>query len=225
LSAPRSSEELVAELAGALEPVRPVAPLRGQLAAIALAWAATAAALALFAGARPIAVVARGPTSTTILAALALIGGAGATLGLASRIPGRERVVRAAAAALCAGAAVLLGLAALLAGGRLEPGLFAHGQRCMDRSFLLAVPSAALAALFAARGAPWHALASALGIAVGASALGGLLVHLTCPSPDPWHWLLAHALVPAAGGASIGLAAGWLLIRRRDAREARPRSS
>jgi hypothetical protein len=66
---------------------------------------------------------------------------------------------------------------------------------------------------------------SALGVALGATALGGLLVHLTCPSPDPWHWLLAHALAPALGGLALGAAAGWLLTRPGRARGGPPRAS
>jgi hypothetical protein len=221
----RSSEELVAELAGSLEPVRPVAPLRGQLAAIAGVWAATGAALLAFAGARPVAVAARGAASVAILVALALLGGAGATIGVASRIPGRERVVRAASAVLLAGAGLLLAVLAQLAGGPLGPELLARALPCIDRSLLLALPPAAAVGLLAARGAPWHVQMSALGVALGASALGGLLVHLTCPSPDPWHWLLAHAVVPALGGLALGAAAGWLLTRPGRARGGPPRAS
>jgi hypothetical protein len=220
VNARRSSEELVAELAGALEPVRPIAPLRGQLVGVALAWVATAAALWAFAGMGP-ATLGRGGVSALVLAALAAIGFAGITVGLAARIPGREAVVRAGVAVIGLGAALLIALAAWLAATPIDPGLFASSQRCMDRSFLLAMPSAAMAAYFAARGAPWRAFASAMGVAIGASALGGLAVHLTCVSPNAWHWLLAHALVPAFGGASIGLATSWLIKRRRDAREAR----
>jgi hypothetical protein len=219
----RSSEELVAELAGALEPVRPLPALRAQLAVVAAAGLATGAALVVFAGARPVAVLARGALSAAIAADLAALGVAGLAIGLAARVPGREQTVRGALAALAAGGAVLLALLVALLGTPADPGLFAHGRRCMDRSFLLALPTAALAAALAVRGAPWHAWASAAGVTLGASALGGLLVHLTCPSPDPWHWLAAHALVPAFGGGALGLAAGWLVSRR--ARGDRPRAT
>ena len=223
MSGRRSSEELVAELAGALEPVRPILALRAQLGAVAALWLATGAALFVLAGARPVAVLARGALSAAIAADLAALGVAALALGLAARVPGRERAVRTALAALAAGGAALLALLAALLGTPADPGLFAEGRRCMDRSFLLAMPTAALAAALAVRGAPWHAWASAAGVTLGASALGGLLVHLTCPSPDPWHWLVAHALVPAFGGGALGLAAGWLVSRR--ARGAPPRAT
>lgn len=215
MNAPRSSEELVAELSGALAPVRPIPALRAQLLAVACVWAATGAALLAFAGARPVAVLTRGAVSAAIVADLALLGVAGLAVGLAVRVPGRERAVRAAYAALAAGAALGVALLVPLLGTPPEPGVFALGRRCMDRSFVLAIPTAALAAALAVRGAPWHAWASAVGVTLGASALGGLLVHLTCPSPSPWHWLVAHALVPAVGGLALGLAAGWLVSRQR----------
>jgi hypothetical protein len=223
VNARRSSEDLVAELSGALAPVRPIPALRAQALAVAGVWAATGAALLAFAGARPVAVLARGALSAAIAADLAMIGAAAVTIGLAARVPGRERTVRAAYAALAAGAALGIALLVPLLGTQPGPGVIAHGRRCMDRSFLLALPTAALAAALAVRGAPWHAWASAAGVTLGASALGGLLVHLTCPSPDPWHWLVAHALVPALGGGALGLAAGWL-VNRRASRD-RPRAT
>jgi hypothetical protein len=179
----RSSEALVARLAATLEPVRPIRPLHRTLLAVAGVWGATAFVVASWLGLHPVAVLARGEISTAFAAALAGIGVAGLTLGFACRVPGRERL------AWTAGAGIVLGLA------------------------LLAIPSGALATALARRGAPWRPRVAGLGLALGATCLGGLLVHLSCPSPSPWHWLLAHVLAPLAAGLPLGLATGGLLDR------------
>lgn len=213
MSVPRASEDLVARLAARLEPVRPVAALHRQVLAVAGVWAASAAAVAAWLGLHPLAVVARGGVSAGLCGALALVGFAGLTLGLASRIPGRERLALAAGGGVALGVGGALALGIFLPGALADAGPLALCMDCAGRSLLLAVPSGLLAAALALRGAPWRPHAAGLGVAVGAVSLGALLVHLSCPSPSAWHWLVAHALGPLAAGVPIGLLAAWALDR------------
>ena len=213
MSARRSSEELIAGLAERLEPVRPVAPLHRQMLVVAAIWALSAAVVALWLGMHPLGVVERGAVSALLLAVLALIGLGGLTLGLAARIPGRERLALAAAAAAAAGLAAVVALGLALPGSAADAGPRAEWWVCFERSLLLAIPSGVLAVALALRAAPWRERATGLGLGLGAVSLGALLVHLSCPSPSPWHWLLAHALLPLACGVPLGLLAGWLMRR------------
>ncbi len=214
----RSTEELVARLVEDLEPVRPVAPLSHQVLAVGGIWGATAAALAVWLGLHPLSVLERGGISATIAAMLAWLGASGLTLCLACRIPGRERLAWAAAAGLAAG--VLIAVSVALALPRpplLDP--FAQSANCIGRSILLAAPSGLLSMALVLRGAQWRPWIAGLSLSTGAASLGGLLVHLSCASPDAWHWLLAHALAPASAGLLLGTLAAWALegIGRRSA--------
>jgi hypothetical protein len=213
VTASRSTEELLARLAEDLEPVRPLAPLHRQVLGVAAIWAVSAALVAAWLGLHPLGVLERGGVSATFAWVLALVGFAGLTLGLACRIPGRERLALAAAGGVAVGVVVVLAVALVLPGSIAEAGPLAQCVDCVGRSLALAVPSGLLAMVLAVRGAPWRARAAGLGLAIGAISLGALLVHLSCPSPSPWHWLVAHALVPLAAGVPLGLLAAWVLHR------------
>lgn len=219
----RSSEELIARLADALEPVRPVAaPWQGALA-VGAAFAASAVAVAACLGLHPIETAARHPISAALAGLLAGVAAAAIAAGLASRIPGRERVALAAAIAASAGGLAAALLALVHAGSGAEPTTLAHALEesvhCAARSLLLAIPSGGVALALASRGAPWRSRASGLAVAAGAVSAGALLVHLSCPSPSAWHWLGAHALLPWLAGLPLGLLAA-ALIAGLDARSA-----
>jgi len=209
VSRSRSTEELVARLAEGLDPVRPVAPVSLQVLAVGGICVATAAALAVWLGLHPLSVLERGRISATIAAMLALLGSSGLTLGLACRIPGRERLAWGAAAVLAAGASILGTVLLALPDAPVDP--FAESASCILRSILLAAPSGLLALALALRGAQWRPWITGLALSTGAASVGGLLVHLSCPSPDAWHWLLAHALAPASAGLLLGTLAAWAL--------------
>jgi len=214
LSARRSTEELVARLADTLVPVRPISSLRRQGIAVALAWGASAAIAAVWLSLHPLNTIARGPVSAAVFGALSLIGAAGVLLGLASRIPGREDVARAAAIGAALGAVVLLGLAWALPRPVVGAVTLEECRNCFARSLILAIPSGLLAASLARHGAPWRPRTAGIALALGASSLGALLIHASCPSPSAAHWLMAHALLPLPTGASVGLLVAWRLDRR-----------
>jgi hypothetical protein len=163
--------------------VHAVAPLHRQILAITAIWAGSAAVVAVWPGLHPLAVLERGGISTTLVWALALVGFAGLTLGLACRIPGRERLALAAAGGAAVGVLVVSAIGLVLPGSAIDAGTFAQGMNCV----------------------------AGLGLTIGATSLGALLVHLSCPSPSPWHWWLAHALVPLVVGVLVGSIVAWVL--------------
>ncbi len=210
MSTTLTTEALVARLAGDLEPVRAVPPLHRQMLAVTANWAGSAAVVAGWLGLQPLAVLARGGISTTFAWVLALVGFAGLTLGLACRIPGRERLALSAAGAIALGVLVVSAVGLALPGFVADAGTLGEGLNCVGQSLLLAIPSGLLGMVFALRGAPWRPRVAGLGLTIGAASLGALLVHLSCPSPSPWHWWLAHALVPLAVGVLVGLLVAWI---------------
>ena len=212
-SARLSTEALVARLADELAPVRAIPPQHRQLLAVTAIWAGSAAFVAGWLGLHPLAVLARGGISTTFVWVLALVGFAGLTLGLACRIPGRERLARAAAGGVAIGVLVVSGVGLVLPGSAADAGTLAQGMNCVGESLFLAIPSGMMALVLALRGAPWRPCVAGLGLTIGATSLGALLVHLSCPSPSPWHWWLAHALVPLAVGVLVGFLVAWVLER------------
>jgi hypothetical protein len=191
--------------------VHAVAPLHRQILAITAIWAGSAAVVAVWPGLHPLAVLERGGISTTLVWALALVGFAGLTLGLACRIPGRERLALAAAGGAAVGVLVVSAIGLVLPGSAIDAGTFAQGMNCVGQSLFLAIPSGLLALVFALRSAPWRPRVAGLGLTIGATSLGALLVHLSCPSPSPWHWWLAHALVPLVVGVLVGSIVAWVL--------------
>jgi hypothetical protein len=199
-----STEAFIARLADDLEPVRAVPSLYRQILAVTAIWAGSAAVVASWLGLHPLTVLERGGISTSLVGVLALVGFGGVTLGLACRIPGRERVALAAASGVVLGVVVASVVGLVLPGSLADAGPVAEGMACAERSLLLAIPSGLAAIFLALRGAPWRPRAAGLGLTIGATSLGALLVHLSCPSQSPWHWWLAHALVPLAVGPLIG---------------------
>jgi hypothetical protein len=93
---------------------------------------------------------------------------------------------------------------------------------CAGHSLLLAIPAGLIAMVVALRGAGWRPALTGLGLATGATSLGALLVHTSCASQSPWHWLIAHALLPVLAGIPIGILASWVFgrIAKRSARSA-----
>jgi len=213
VSTSRATEALVARLAEDLAPVRLVAPLHRQVLAVTGIWAVSAAVVAVWLGLHPLAVLERGAISATFVWLLALVGFAGLTLGLACRIPGRERLALAAAGGVALGVPIVGAVGLLLPGSIGDADTLAQWMDCVGRSLLLAIPAGLLAMVLALRGAPWRSRTAGLGLATGATSLGALLVHLSCPSPNPWHWLIAHALVPLAAGVPVGILVAWVLER------------
>ncbi len=209
----RRIEDVVARLVDEAEPVRRSPAIRTQLFRVAVVWFATGLAVSLSSGLHPVDVVERSGISAIIAVVLIVAGFAGLTSGLAIRIPGRERLARTAEFGLLA-ALALVPIAWFLvsSSGARDPA--SPWGRCTGHSLLFSIPAGAVAFVLALRGAAFRATQTGVALSIGAVALGSLLVHASCPSPEPWHWLIEHLLGPAALALPIGLAAGALLGSR-----------
>lgn len=207
----RPTEDVVARLIDELEPVRPMPPLRWQVAAIAAVWAGTGALAALVVDLHPLGALRRGGVSSCVMGVLIVVSVSGLVMGLASQIPGRERLVTGAMVGMMLGLGLAAAVAGVLPGSLADAGSIAQCLDCTSHAILLAVPSGLVALSIALRGAGWHAARTGIGIAIGAASLGALLIHVSCSSESPWHWLIAHAVLPIAVASALGMLAAWFL--------------
>lgn len=215
MSASRPTADLVAELVETMEPVRPIPALRWQMAALAGCWIVTGLAVAAWLGLHPAAALDRGVASTGIAVGLALLAASGLTAAVATRIPGRERAVAAAAVGVVLSLGLLLAVWIGMIGTSI--GAIFHASedlRCVGHASLFSAPSGLIAGFLAARGAAWRPVATGFTIALGAAAAGALLTHLSCASDSAWHWLFGHAVGPLLIGVVAGTGLAWWFGRR-----------
>jgi hypothetical protein len=201
---------LIDRLATDLAPVRPITALPVSLAQV-LGAAAAFAAVVLVVYEPKAALWASfvgDPIYASVLAGLALAVVAACLAALASVIPGRETVQRAAVAATGVGLVVAVGVAALhtpWAQVSLGEELGTRFMCILRGAGFAIVPG--LAVLYAATrgwsGSP--ARTAFLGL-LGAGSLGALLVHLTCPASEPFHVLCTHSATPLLIALSLTLA-------------------
>lgn len=201
MSAP-SSEDRIRELVRDLRPVRPIPPLRAEVAVVAGAGLA-----AVVLGWRLGAFLPRAcedsawsdPRFLMILVGLALVAFGAISAALASAVPDRERAVRI-------GFRIgLLGIVLTLASGffgvernavDLSPAAVSATATCLVASWVLGFASCAVACVFIARSAMRGPDASAALAIAGSVALGAFAVHAHCPASDAFHQLVAHAAAP-----------------------------
>jgi hypothetical protein len=150
------------------------------------------------------------PSLVYILAALVmvLLAAGGLVFGLTSVIPGRENDARVGRRIFGLGVGVatalfffqwFAGSTALVEGVR-------SSLHCAAGALWLALPAGIIVGGYVLRGLA-RSLPAALAAAfTGGMGLAAVMVHLTCPHPDPLHMVLGHALAPLYGGvASIAL--------------------
>jgi hypothetical protein len=206
------TEDLIADLAGRLEPVRPLAPPAVRLLLWALVAAACAGAGLVVFGAKPDFRVALGQAEFLALGCLAvgtaILAGAAA---LVLAIPGAERspAMRTTAVTLVAVwlATLLVAIARADEGFRFD----SHWPACFSRAVGIGLVPAVVLLAMLRRAAPLR-LAWAAGLAaVAATAAGALAVQIICPINDPAHALIGHFAPVATLGAIGAAAAGRLL--------------
>lgn len=217
MSARRRTSDLVADLVGALEPVRPLPALRWQMAILAGAWVVTALVVAAWQGLHPGLVLDRGTSSAGIAVGLALLAISALVAAIATRIPGRERAVKVAVG----GGVLSLGLLLAVWIGMIGTSvgsIFHAGEdlRCVGHASLFSAPSGLVAGFLAARGVAWRPVATGFTLALGAAAAGALLTHLSCRSEDAWHWLFGHTVGPLLIGVAAGALLAWGFGRKRS---------
>jgi hypothetical protein len=203
------TDDLIAELAGRVTPVRPLPPPGERaLGWLALAVACAAAGLALF-GPRADVLVRLTQADylwTAVLALAVSILAALATLVLA--IPGAERTpsLRRVAVGAFLAWAVTMAWAVVAAGRGLPLTTDPHWPACASRVVLVsAVPVLALFAM-ARRAAPLRLGWTAACAAVAAASMGALATQLACPLDDAGHAFLGHFL-PVLAIAAVGVGA------------------
>ena len=220
----QATESLVRRLARALEPVRPI-PRLWVIATLVVALGVLAFAADLLLGGqgfRP-----RGdpawasPIYWVIFFGLAVAAIGGLSGAVASAVPGRRTALRFGVGAAAIGLALAIGAA--MAGLRGKSGGVSADEIlaclwCMGRAAEIGLLSLIAAAGFVAYAAALRLGASAALAVVGSVALGAAFVHVTCPSDDPIHHLVAHALTPVFAAATI--AAPLAIVLRRLKRRA-----
>ena len=136
------------------------------------------------------------------LAALGLLGLGGLTASAALSLPGRDRLAGAGQKVAFLGAALALGCATWLLLGAptadLAVGATAH-LACLAVACAVGLAPALAVVSFARRAAPFRPVALALLAAAGATALGTIAAHTSCPYGGPEHLALGHIAAPFAG--------------------------
>jgi len=146
---------------------------------------------------------------------LLLMGVGGSAGALAARVPDRPVLEARALAAAWVGLAVAAGGGAVLAfsaGFDAGSPVAADGV-CMRAALLYGSPPGAYLIVLLLRGWVARPARAAFACALGAVALGALIVHLGCPHTGARHWLLGHALAPVVA-AALGTVPLAIVLRR-----------
>jgi hypothetical protein len=213
------TEDLIADLAGRVTPVRPLAPpSRRALGWFAVAVVFAAGGIAYF-GARPDVFVRLTQPDylwTAILALTTSTLAAIATLVLA--IPGAERTVllRRTTVVIIVIWAVTAVWSVLATGRGVPIVTDRHWPACFARVVLISVVPVTTLFAMVRRSAPLR-LGWTAGLAAAAAAsMGALAVQLVCPLDDAGHSFLGHFL-PVLVIMALGITLRRALVRRVDA--------
>ena len=211
------TEDLIADLAGHLTPVRPL-PRPGVRALSWLGLAGVCAVLALmFFGPRADVLNRLTELDYFWLATLALMTSLlGVVTSLVLAIPGAERgpALRAMAVGLIGTWAATMAWAVLDAGQGLPISTDPHWPVCFARVIVVAAVPAFALFVMARRGLPLRRGWTAAMTTAAAAAVGALVTQLACPLDDPGHGFLGH-FWPVTVLVAIGLAAQRLLAAPR----------
>ena len=209
------TEDLIADLAGRLTPVRALRPPGVR----ALGWLAFASACVVGAvtllGARPDVLVRLTQLDYLGMALLAsLTSTLAVVMALVLAIPGAERsaALRMFTVAIVGVWAVSMAGAVYSSGHGLPVSTDPHWPVCFTRVLLVsALPALVLFALVR-RGVSLRPGWTAAMAALAAASVGALAVQIACPLDDPGHSFLGH-FVPVLSMAVIGVAAQRLFAR------------
>ena len=90
---------------------------------------------------------------------------------------------------------------------------FASSTACIAKTAAIAALPLAVAAVFLAHGLVRRSwLTAGLGV-VGASALAGMAIHVSCRVEGALHMLLGHAMGPLVLALALAVPVGWLITR------------
>lgn len=212
-------DALISVLARSAAPVRPIPPLRLQLARVAGLGGVVALLAVAGLGLRApgLALLTRG--SPQLWMALGL-GGSGllaTAAALAFVRPGREGEgwMALVLALVCLLAAAVASTHVLVWTSPLDTPLWQGAVEipCIVTSVVFSLPAALLVTRLAAGAAPLYRLRTALVAAGASTALGAFAAHLICRTPGDWHVVLTHALEPFVGALVLALPL-YALLRR-----------
>ncbi len=210
------TEDLIADLAGRVTPVRPL-PRPGVRA---LGWLAVACACGLlgltFFGPRADVLNRLTELDYLWLATLALMTSIVAVMtSLVLAIPGAERgpVLRMLAVALLSLWTVTLMLAVLGKGQGLPVFSDPHWPVCFMRVLIIAAVPACLLFVMVRRGVALRQGWTSALTAAAAAGMGALVVQLACPLDDPGHGFLGH-FVPVMLMIAVAVAVRRIVVPR-----------
>lgn len=207
------TEELIAQLAGLAEPVRPLPP--PWLRAIAWSGAAilsAAAGVAIFGVRSDIAIVIRQPEFVWLAVVVLATAAFAVTAALVLAVPGAERspILRGSTLLLAGLWAVMLVDAIVRTGHGFAA--VADWYVCFVRVTGMALVPAVLLFGMLRRAAPLR-IAWTSGLAtMSATAVGAVAIQFICPLSDPGHALLGH-FGPLIVFGSVGAAAARRLLK------------
>lgn len=210
------TEDLIADLAGRVTPVRTLAPPgRRAIAWLAMASAFAAAGIALF-GPRPDVLLRLSQFDYLWPAILALTTSmCAAFVALVLAVPGAERspALRGFTVGVFALWTVTMVSAVVVAGRGLPIATDPHWPACFARVALISLgPAVALFAM-ARRALPLRLGWAAALAAAAAASVAAFAVQIVCPLDDAGHAFLGHFL-PVILITAIGVAARWTMVRR-----------
>lgn len=210
------TEDLIADLAGRVTPVRPLRPPgRRAVEWFAVAAACAAAGVAGF-GARPDILIRLTQPDyywTLLLAGTTCVLAVLATLVLS--VPGAERtpLLRRNTIVVLAVWAMTMAWAVLDTGRGLPITTDPHWPACFSRVLLIGLVPAIVLFAMARRAAPLRLAWTAGLAALAAASIAALVVQIACPLDDAGHAFLGH-FVPILVMSGVGLAARRVLGRK-----------
>jgi hypothetical protein len=217
---------MLRELARELEPVRPIPPLRkvagvvagAFLLALLVGWALSDSAHGLVPAPRWST-----PDFLAVLAGLVAAAGGASLAAIAGSVPGRDEEARVGRWLGLAGlgVAVLAGCLAAFSGDGASRVGAVSSAGCFAVALGLGLAPAFLIWVFLARTLASRPRRHAAWGAIGAVALGGIVVQATCPTVGGLHMLLGHSLAPIWAALLLAVPAGSL-IRLMTRQVARP---
>ena len=210
------TEDLIADLAERLTPVRPLQPPLVR----ALGWFVLASVCGgvgvVFFGARADVSLRLTQPGYLAIAVLALLTSMCAVvISLILAIPGAERTpaLRISTLALC-GLWMVTSVWGVLAEGRGVPVLTdPHWPVCFMRVVLVGLLPALTLFVMVRRGRPLQLGATAAMAALAAASVGALAVHVACPLDDAGHAFLGH-VIPVTAMAAMGVIVRRSLSRK-----------
>jgi hypothetical protein len=207
---------MLRELARELEPVRPIPPLRAVAGAVAGAWLlALGVGWALSDSTHGLAPAEQWRTADflAVMAGLVAVAVGASLAAIAGAVPGRDEEARAGRwwGLAGIGVAVAAGLVAAISGDGASRVGAVSSAGCFAVAVGLGLAPALLIWVFLVRTRASRPRRRAGWAAVGAVALGGVVVHATCPVVGDLHVLLGHSLAPVWAALLLAVPAGSVI--------------